>query len=66
MRMKLAIELTPPQSDRLRAEAERLGVPLEELARAVVADALATPEPDFSDAMEYVLEKNRELYRRLA
>jgi hypothetical protein len=64
--MKLAIELSAPQTERLRAEADRLGVGVEDLARAVVADVLGEPDEEFRAAAERVLRKNEELYRRLA
>ena len=64
--MKVAIELSQPQVDRLREEAERLGVAPEELARAAVADLLSAQPEDFRSAAAYVLRKNEELYRRLA
>jgi hypothetical protein len=38
----------------------------DELARAALADLLATDDPDFEAAARRVLDKNRELYRRLA
>lgn len=65
-RMKLSIELSAAQAERLRHEAERLGLSPEDLARAVVADVLATPSEDFQAAAERVMRKNQELYRRLA
>ncbi len=64
--MKLAFELPPAQADRLRKEADRLGVAPDELARAAVTDLLATHDPDFEATARRVLERNRELYRRLA
>jgi hypothetical protein len=64
--MKLVIDLTPAQAERLRSEAERLGLAPEDLARAAVADLLAIPGDDFRTAAERVLRKNEELYRRLA
>jgi len=64
--MKLVIDLTPAQAERLRSEAERLGLAPEDLARAAVADLLAIPGDDFRAAAERVLRKNEELYRRLA
>jgi hypothetical protein len=64
--MKLTIDLSPAQAERLRHEAERLGLPPEDLARAGIADLLATPCDDFKTAAERVLRKNEELYRRLA
>jgi len=65
-RMKLSIELSAAQAERLRHEAERLGLSPEDLARAVVADVLATPAEDFQAAAERVIRRNQELYRRLA
>jgi len=37
-----------------------------ELAIAAINDLLARPANDFDQAARYVLEKNRELYRRLS
>ena len=64
--MKFSIELSPAQADRLRLEAERLGLTPEDLARAIIVDLLASPGDDFSAAAERALKKNEELYRRLA
>jgi hypothetical protein len=64
--MKLAFELPPAQADRLCQEAARLGVAPDDLARAALSDFLATQDSDFEAAARRVLDKNRELYRRLA
>jgi hypothetical protein len=64
--MKLSIDLSPVQADRLRLEAERLGLTPEDLARAAIADLLAATGEDFKAAADRVLKKNKELYRRLA
>jgi hypothetical protein len=64
--MKVAFELPPAQAEKLRQEAERLGVPATELARAAVSDLLAAPDDDFRAVATRVLRKNHELYRRLA
>ena len=64
--MKLSIDLSAAQAERLRAEAQRLGLTPEELARAAVADLLASVGNDFAAAAGRVLKKNEELYRRLA
>ena len=64
--MKLAIELTEEQAERLREGATRLGVEPEQLALAAVSDLIASEGPDFDAAARRVLEKNEELYRRLA
>jgi len=64
--MKLLIDLSPAQADRLRLEAERLGLTPEDLARAAIVNLLATTGDDFQAAADRVLKKNEELYRRLA
>jgi hypothetical protein len=64
--MKLSVELSAAQSERLRLEAERLGLTPEDLARAAISDLLASTGDDFKAAAERVLKKNEELYRRLA
>lgn len=64
--MKLAIELPETQAEQLRDEAHRLGVAPEELARAAVTDLLGIPTADFRAVAVRILQKNQELYRRLA
>ena len=64
--MKLSIDLSPVQTERLKLEAERLGLTPEDLARAAVVDLLARPGDDLAAAAERVLKKNEDLYRRLA
>ena len=64
--MKLAIELTEQQARRLREGATRLGIEPEQLALAAVTDLIASEGSDFDTAAQRVLEKNEELYRRLA
>lgn len=64
--MKLAIELQPAQADRLRAEAQRLGLSAEDLARAALSDLLSTPDPDFQAVARRAINKNQDLYKRLA
>ena len=64
--MSLSIDLSAAQVERLRAEAARLGLTAEELARAAIADLLASVGEDFDAAAARVLKKNEELYRRLA
>jgi len=64
--MKLTIDLSLAQANRLRLAAERLGIAPEDLARAAIADLLVAPDDDFQAATERVLRKNEELYRGLA
>lgn len=69
--MSFTIDLTESQIQRLRDRAKSLNLTAEQLVVASVENLLADDctQPttmEFSDAMEYVLQKNRELYRRLA
>jgi len=64
--MKIAIELNQTQTERLQSIAATLGVNAEELAQAAVADLVSSGADDFEAAASRVLEKNRELYKRLA
>lgn len=64
--MKLSINLNDSQVDLLRQAAAKLGVPVEDLARAAVSDLLSAEDSDFGEAARRVLEKNRELYERLS
>ena len=64
--MAIPLDLTPAQEERLRNQAQRLGLTAEDLARLAVEDLLERPESEFSEAARYVLEKNRELYDRLS
>lgn len=64
--MKILVELSDEEAERLQTIADRLGVGPEELARAGLKDLLRQPEEDFQRAAEHVLRKNQDLYRRLA
>lgn len=64
--MKVAIELPRAQAIQLENEAKRLGVSVEDLARAAVTDLLAAPDAAFQEAAKRIVAKNLELYRRLA
>jgi hypothetical protein len=50
----------------LNERAKELGVVPEELVRVSIGELLTRPEPEFEQAVNYVLEKNTELYRRLS
>ena len=63
--MSISLNLDDEQSRRLEERARELGVDPGELAKAAVNDLLSRPDDDFGRAAQFVLEKNRELYRRL-
>ncbi len=62
----LVLGLPSAQAEKLRHEAQRLGVAPEDLARAAVFDLLSASDAEFRTAAARVLQKNQELYRRLA
>ena len=64
--MKLAIEISDSQAEKLKDQANALGVRAEELATAAVQDLLAAHDKDFQSCMERVLQKNKTLYERLS
>jgi hypothetical protein len=63
--MKLAIELSESQEQRLGEIAARLGVPAESLAQAAVRELVDQSSSEFDQVAERILAKNRELYERL-
>ncbi|MCM2258767.1 MAG: DNA-binding protein, partial [Vicinamibacteria bacterium] len=63
---KLSVEIPDENAVQLRTVADRLGVGLEQLARAAIVDLAAQQAADFENATSRVLSKNKELYRRLA
>ena len=63
-----SITITLPE-DRLatlREIAARLNVTPEDLARVAIEELLRRPDEAFRQAAEYILQKNSDLYRRLA
>jgi antitoxin FitA len=62
----ITVPLSGEGMERLNEIARSTGVPPEELARAGLEDWLREPHQDFLDAARHVLQKNEELYRRLA
>jgi antitoxin FitA len=64
--MPILLKLDEEQSQRLERVARELNVDASELAKAAINDLVSRPADDFDRAVKYVLEKNRELYRRLA
>ena len=62
----LVISLPEDRLQKLEDVARRLGVAPEELVRASIEELLAQPEDAFRQALDFVLKKNAELYKRLA
>lgn len=68
MSQKLHIQLTESESMLLESTVGQLGITPQQLARTSVVDALHRNQNDeqFAQAVKSVLEKNAELYERLA
>ena len=62
----LTINLSDDRLRALKKLSTRLNISPEELVRLSIEDILTRPEETFQSAMKYVLEKNDELYQRLA
>ena len=62
----ITIGLPDERALRLKEMAARLGLSPEELVRVSVEELLARPDEEFERAVDHVLKKNDELYRRLA
>jgi hypothetical protein len=63
---ELTITLPEVSYNKLNEEAARLGLSPEELVRASIEEWLAQPDEAFEEIIDYILEKNAELYKRLA
>jgi hypothetical protein len=62
----ITINIPEEQLQQLQAMAQANNISPEELLRATIEDWLNYPKSDFEQAANYVLQKNAELYRRLA
>jgi len=62
----ISIPLSDEHLAQLHIRAEQAGLPPEEFLRVCVEQFLNGPDEQFRQAVNYVLQKNAELYRRLA
>lgn len=62
----ITIDISESQLQKLQDLAKVHGIPPEALLRESIEDWLSSPKSEFTDAANYVLNKNAELYRRLA
>jgi hypothetical protein len=62
----LTITLSDDRLAKLREIADRFNIKLEDLARVSIEELLTRPEESFQQVADYILNKNAELYRRLA
>jgi hypothetical protein len=64
--IQITIQLDEEQARRLAVAAEQRETTVEELVRLGALALVESQEQQFEGALETVLQKNRELYRRLA
>jgi len=62
----ITINVTEQQLQKLHSLAQKLGISTEELLSASLEDLLNSPKNEFNQAASYILQKNAELYHRLA
>lgn len=62
----IAITIPDERLSKLQDLAARFQITPEELLRASLEEILARPDEAFQVALQYVLQKNAELYQRLA
>ena len=63
---EIRISLADEQMAQLREVAERYGIAPEEIARLSLEDLLSRSDESIQAQIDYVIEKNKELYQRLA
>lgn len=64
--MKLSLEVHGPLEEQLAAAAKRLNISVEEVAQVALRDLLARSDVEFEKVTRRILEKNGDLYKRLA
>lgn len=62
----LTISLSDEEMKRLEALGKREGLTVEQMVRLGITDFIGQPDDTFRAAAKRVMEKNSELYRRLA
>lgn len=62
----ITVTLSDDRLTKLKEIAARFNIAPEDLVRVSIDELLTRPEETFQQAAQYVLDKNSELYRRLA
>lgn len=62
----LTLTIDDHKAAALKDKAEHYGLPLEDLLIASIENLVSHPKPEVEQAIQHVLSKNRELYRRLS
>jgi predicted transcriptional regulator len=62
----ITVTLSEDRLQKLQELAKQFRIAPEELLRVSVEELIARPQADFQKVVDYVLKKNKELYKRLA
>ena len=62
----LTLNIEEEKIKNLKATALRVGITPEDLVKASLEDFLSRPSDDFKESLQYLLDKNKELYERLS
>ncbi|MCR4291219.1 MAG: hypothetical protein NUV86_13270 [Candidatus Scalindua sp.] len=62
----ITVKLDDSKAALLREKAKKFGLSPDQFVTVSIEDLIARPEPDFEEAMQKVLSRNEELYKRLA
>ena len=62
----ITIHLPDDRAAKLRELAVNLGIALEDLVRLSIEDLLSKPAEDCQQAIDHILNKNKDLYERLS
>jgi hypothetical protein len=62
----ITITLPEEKATKIREIAKNMNIDPEELIKVGIEDLISIPEDEIRKAMSYVVEKNKELYIRLA
>lgn len=63
---QITIALPDEIMDKLKDLAKRHHVTPEDLVRVTVEELISSPQDSFEETLDYVLNKNKELYKKLA
>ena len=63
---RIIVEIDDSKAQILTEKAKRFGLLPDQLVTASIEALISQPESDFDEAMRKVMNKNKELYKRLA
>lgn len=62
----ITVEIDDSKAKLLWEKAEKFGILPDQFVTASIEDLIGQPEAEFEEAMQKVISKNKELYKRLA